>query len=78
MGKAEQILLWEYLKPCPFCGGEAKIMNTKITCINPECGANILMPLWAHRTAIICGMPSFEVAKEGAIKAWNTRGGMNE
>lgn len=76
MGKAEQILLWDSLKPCPFCGGEAEIMQTKITCINPECGANMLMPLWVHKTERICGMPSYEEAKERTIQAWNTRGGM--
>lgn len=51
------------LKPCPFCGGEAKLRETsrdifRIECINPFCIAFDLHPF---------------TSKESAIKAWNTR-----
>ena len=54
------------LKPCPFCGGEAKLMLDKcsgvyfIGCSNDKClGFGAIG--WSYETA------------EEAIKAWNTR-----
>ena len=56
----------EELKPCPFCGGEAKVMRDKcievyfVGCSNDKClGFSALG--WTYETA------------EEAIKAWNNR-----
>ena len=56
----------EELKPCPFCGGEAILLedwkdgNFIVGCANNDC---IARP---------SGIPSFDNAEQ-AVKAWNTR-----
>lgn len=68
----------EELKPCPFCGGKAKVKATKKDCTGftiwcaCECGA---------RTGGFCSdtnkeddtMENIEKCKKRAIKAWNRR-----
>ena len=49
------------LKPCPFCGGEARLITTKEA---PEA--------WVECN--ICGASSeFKPVEENAIKCWNSR-----
>lgn len=54
------------LKPCPFCGGEAILLedwkdgNFIVGCANNDCIARL------------SGIPSFDNAEQ-AVKAWNTR-----
>ena len=56
----------EELKPCPFCGGEAILLedwkdgNFIVGCANNDCIARL------------SGIPSFDNAEQ-AVKAWNTR-----
>jgi Lar family restriction alleviation protein len=58
----------EELKACPFCGGEALVINVTPyngcnytgVCQNLECGANIGI---------------YSDTREEAIKAWNKRAG---
>lgn len=53
----------ENLKPCPFCGGEARV-RIIVDQNFVECGK-----CWAHSAhALGCNM-----TKEEAIKAWNRR-----
>ena len=55
------------LKPCPFCGGEAKVFgnyedtNYHVNCTNDECGC--------------CWVANYETEEE-AIEAWKGRGGV--
>ena len=66
------------LKPCPFCGGKAKLKEDTqcgghgmfikeyfVKCM--QCGGK-------SRTSAVYGIPE-DVAKATAIDAWNTRGG---
>lgn len=46
------------MKPCPFCGGEAEVINRSVHCNSPVCAAQ---PYTAGQT----------VAE--AIAAWNRR-----
>ena len=51
------------LLPCPFCGGEARLIGVDVgwmqpACMNPECG---------------CDWTDFYAIKDEAIEAWNTR-----
>ena len=53
------------LKPCPFCGGEARIINVgtlgvwcSALCVNPECG---------------CDWGVYYPTEAEAATAWNTR-----
>lgn len=56
------------LKPCPFCGGNVKMIRgfvkgtNTIVCLNPDCGADVMF---------------FGAEKDKAkfIKRWNTRKG---
>ena len=54
----------EELKPCPFCGGEAKVFGNyddseyHANCTNNECG---------------CCWVNYYETKEEAIEAWNRR-----
>lgn len=56
----------EELKPCPFCGGEAILLedwkdgNFIVGCANNDCIVRL------------SGIPSFDNAEQ-AVKAWNTR-----
>lgn len=58
----------EKLKPCPFCGGEAKLQEKiiakgawwSVVCLNEKCGAHIFF-YWA------------EWNKETNVKRWNRR-----
>ena len=51
------------LKPCPFCGSEAKMyifnngLDWQVECLNDDCA---------------CGTTTWE-SKERAIEIWNTR-----
>lgn len=58
------------LKPCPFCGGEAKLSEC------PNCGdLNIMVDhaddCWMREYEDVCDIPSNE--KELYLAAWNTR-----
>lgn len=59
----------EELKPCPFCGGEAKLMHDRSgTFWWAECTSNDDKPTGR------CGMSGPDAAtKSAAITAWNTR-----
>lgn len=54
----------EKLKPCPFCGGEAKVFGNyddsdyHVNCTNDECG---------------CYWVNYYKTKEEAVEAWNRR-----
>lgn len=63
------------LKPCPFCGGEAEIVNENINlCYDPErldfrfVSCKVCDVLTSPETSHI----------EGQIKAWNTRVGESD
>jgi len=55
------------LKPCPFCGGEARIENQYVHkwVVGCESFGCICMWLWSYT-------PLFS-SREEAVKAWNTR-----
>lgn len=55
------------LKPCPFCGGEARSRDfgrgqVSVGCLNMDCGASSMLSL----------------SGEEAITAWNTRAGCQQ
>lgn len=56
----------ENLKPCPFCGGEAKMIEAMneawVSCLNEDCRASSLMTPTSERAA----------------EKWNTRAPVNE
>lgn len=60
------------LLPCPFCGEQPHIDKEEIFC---DCGAKIEFPLyqWGCSDKNREGFPTYEQAREVAIKRWNRR-----
>lgn len=53
------------LKPCPFCGGEARVRATVDGRYAAECTNDRTCAVWA----VTVGFPT----KAGAVRAWNKR-----
>ncbi|MBE5792436.1 MAG: restriction alleviation protein, Lar family [Clostridiales bacterium] len=66
----------EKLKPCPFCGGEAKL-QTDIRYPRPKCDAKTAYEVVCQTWGCIIGFVDerYRLSKDEAIKAWNTRAG---
>lgn len=66
----------EELKPCPFCGGEARIDREDVFC---DCGARILIePFYYEQPISMPEKDRLKSAKQEAIAAWNRRADINE
>ena len=63
--------MFDELKPCPFCGGQAQLfVNNGVRVICPKCGASTKI--------LVDGMTSSGVtgnATRAVIEAWNNRFG---
>lgn len=66
------------LKPCPFCGGEAKLSYDyssesgdwyTVDCLNKKCPMNYSRGAWDNVNVTT----GWRKTKEEVIKAWNTR-----
>ncbi len=68
------------LKPCPFCGGEAKLVNRgkqyvckwAIGCTNQYCDSSVWLPDDVAMKVLHNYLLCFRLRKE-CIKAWNKR-----
>ena len=60
----------EKLKPCPFCGGEAKL-HYCMSLENETMAARYEGKMGVHCT--VCHIATMPMSEEDAIKAWNRR-----
>ncbi|EKO3908227.1 Lar family restriction alleviation protein [Vibrio fluvialis] len=62
------------LKPCPFCGGEAELIQSEpSTARFNEGTVNFAVACYGYKCGVMPYPKLWQITKEEAVKAWNTR-----